>query len=154
MYQFQVLRSQALEVLKIMQKRNPAIELSSLTYVDGRLLATTLNENIDEDLIACAETVAFYVSSNLAKHLTKGEAKKILISGDRGNILVQGVGNLILTTVTKKNADIKKIVNNIEKYLEDLRKIDESYATILKKYYLPQESIISNSRPEELSVQT
>nr|MDO8079707.1 hypothetical protein [Candidatus Freyarchaeota archaeon] len=154
MSRFQVLRDQALDILKEMQKRNPAIDFSSLTYADGRLLATTLKENIDEGLIACAETVAFYISSNLASHLTKGEVKKILISGDKGNILIQGVGSLtVLTTVIKKDASIKKVTSGIEKHLEALRKIEESYEAILKQYYLPQESLISASSTDELPVQ-
>lgn len=154
MSRFQVLRDQALDILKDMQKRNPAIEFSSLTYADGRLLATTIKENVDESLIACAETIAFYISSNLASHLTKGEVKKILISGDKGNILIQGVGNFtVLTTVTKKNASIKKTVSGIEEHLEALKKIDESYEAMLKQYRLPPESIISTSSSDELPVQ-
>lgn len=154
MSRFQVLRDQALDILKDMQKRISGIEFSSLTYADGRLLATTLKENIDESLIACSETVAFYISSNLASHLTKGEVKKILINGDKGNILIQGIGNFtVLTTVIKKNANIRKIASGIEKHLGALRKIEESYEAILKQYHLPPESIISTSITDELPVQ-
>ena len=154
MSRFQNLRDQALDILKDMQKRNPAIEYSSFTYADGRLLATTLKENIDEGLIACAETVAFYISSNLANHLTRGEVKKILISGDKGNILIQGVGSLtVLTTVIKKDKSIKKIVSGIENNLEALRKIEKSYEAILNQYYHQPESIISTSSTDEVPVQ-
>lgn len=153
MSQFQVLRDQALEILKEIQKENSAIDFSSLTYADGRLLATTIKENIDENLIACAETVAFYISSNLANHLTRGEVKKILINGNRGNILIQGIGRFaVLTTVIKKNADIKKIANAIEKHLKALRKIEKSYEAMLKQYQLPPENIISTSSTDELPV--
>jgi len=151
--QFQVLREQALNILMEIQERNPAIDFSSLTYADGRLLATTLKENIDESLIACAETVAFYISSNLANHLTKGDVKKILISGNKGNILIQGIGRFaVLTTVIKKNANIKKITDGIEKHMKALRKIEKSYEAILKQYQLPPENIISTSNTDELSV--
>ncbi|WXG41076.1 MAG: roadblock/LC7 domain-containing protein [Candidatus Freyarchaeum deiterrae] len=156
MSQFQILRDQALDILKEIQEENPAIEFSSLTYADGRLLATTLTETekVDRCLIACAETVAFYVSSNLANHLIRGEVKKILISGDKGNILIQGVGNfMVLSTVTKKDAGIKKVTNGIEKHVEDLRKIEKSYGAILKQYYPPQESLISASDAEEVPMQ-
>jgi predicted regulator of Ras-like GTPase activity (Roadblock/LC7/MglB family) len=154
MSRFQILRDQALDILKDMQEGNPAIEFSTLTYADGRLLATTLTEKVDRCLVACAETITFHISSNLANHLTQGEVKKILISGDKGNILIQGVGSLmVLSTVIKKSASIKKVMSVIEKHLEALRGIEESYGAILKQYYLPQESLISASNIDELPVQ-
>jgi predicted regulator of Ras-like GTPase activity (Roadblock/LC7/MglB family) len=154
MSQFQILRDQALDILKEIQKENPAIEFSTLTYADGRLLATTLTENVDRCLVACMETVTFCISSNLANHLTAGEVEKIVMSGDKGNILIQGIGSLaVLTTVIKKEASIKKAESTIEKHLEDLREIEESYGAILKQYYLPQESLISASDTDELPVQ-
>ncbi|MEM3585967.1 MAG: roadblock/LC7 domain-containing protein [Candidatus Jordarchaeaceae archaeon] len=154
MSQFKALCDQALDILRMMQNGNSAIKFSSLTYADGKTLATTRKGDANDSFISCVESAAFYISSNLANHLTQGEVKSILISGKKGNILIQGVGDsTVLTTVTKKNVDIKKIMSEIEKYLKELRKIGNAYEAKLKKYCSSQESIISNSISGELSVQ-
>lgn len=136
MNQFRTLCNQALDILKEMEKENPEIDFSTFTYADGRLLASTLKEDVDRDLMACAKTAAFYISATLANHLRRGEIKKVLISGKDGNILIQGIGNLgVLTTVFNKYSSIKKIMNIVKKYQGNLENIERSYKELLNRYY-------------------
>ncbi|MHA1429112.1 MAG: hypothetical protein ACTSRV_01735 [Candidatus Freyarchaeota archaeon] len=85
MSRFQTLYDQAVDVLKDMEESVPSIDFSLLTYADGRILATTLREEVDQELIACAETMAFCISSNLSNLLTGGKIEKLVISGKDGS---------------------------------------------------------------------
>ncbi len=153
MSQFQTVSNQAFDFLKEMEKENSAIEFSSLTYADGRILATTLTEDMDKDIIACSETATFFIGSNLINHLTRGEIDKIVVSGNNGVILIQGIGSRsVLTTAVKKGASIKKVMNGVKKHLEKFESVEDSFEAILKQYYLPQDEIVSTAKKEKTSV--
>ncbi|MGQ9722341.1 MAG: hypothetical protein ACUVXA_13575 [Candidatus Jordarchaeum sp.] len=153
MSKFHFLCEQALGYLKQMEKENPAIKFSSLTYTDGRILATSLSDDMDKDTIACSETAMFFISSNLASHLFRGEIDKVLISGNNGVIVIQGIGHRsVLTTAIKKGASIKKIMSGIEKHLENLESIENSLETMLRQYYFPQDDMISSVKERKTSV--
>ncbi|MHA1260864.1 MAG: roadblock/LC7 domain-containing protein [Candidatus Freyarchaeota archaeon] len=104
MSRFQTLYDQAVDVLKDMEESVPSIDFSLLTYADGRILATTLREEVDQELIACAETMAFCISSNLSNLLTGGKIEKLVISGKDGSILIQGVGRHTILSIAIKKA--------------------------------------------------
>ncbi|MFB0560273.1 MAG: hypothetical protein ACETWM_03400 [Candidatus Lokiarchaeia archaeon] len=153
MSQFQTLSKQALDFLKELEKENSAIEFSTLTYADGRILATTLTENMDKDVIACSETATFFIGSNLVNHLARGEIDRVLISGNNGVILIQGIGRRsVLTTTVKKGASIKKVMKGVKKHLEKFESIEDSFEAILAQYYLPQDEIISTPKTEKTSI--
>lgn len=153
MSQFQTLSNQAFDFLKELEKENSAIELSTLTYADGRILATTLTEDMDKDVIACSETATFFIGSNLVNRLARGEIDRVLISGNNGVILIQGIGRRsVLTTTVKKGASIKKVMKGVKKHLEKFESIEDSFEAILAQYYLPQDEIISTPKTEKTSI--
>jgi len=146
MSRFQTLYDQAVDVLKDMEESVPSIDFSLLTYADGRILATTLREEVDQELIACAETMAFCISSNLSNLLTGGKIEKLVISGKDGAILIQGVGrHTILSVAIKKGTDIKKVVNSFAKYHAELEKIEENFETLLSQYYSPSSTFSTSA---------
>ncbi len=138
MSRFQTLYDQAFDVLKDMEESVPSIDFSLLTYADGRILATTLRKKVDQELIACVETMAFCISSNLSNLLTGGKIEKLVISGKDDDILIQGVGrHTILSIAIKKGTDVRTVVSSIAKYHAELEKIEENFETLLNQYYSP-----------------
>ncbi len=153
MSQFQTIRNQAFDFLKEMEKENSAIEFSTMSYADGRIFATTLTESMDKEVIACSETATFFIGSNLVNRLARGEIDRVLISGNNGEILIQGVGrHSVLTVAVKKGASIKKVISGVKKHLPKFVSIEESFEDILAQYYLLEDEVISTPKTEKTSI--
>ena len=100
-------RDELEKVLKDMELGDPDIESSAIVRTDGLVMASALPKGADEGLIAAMSAAILNIGSRALSELAKGELEKIIVSGDKGDITIMGVGKgAVLSAITKPGANI------------------------------------------------
>ncbi|MEM3149080.1 MAG: roadblock/LC7 domain-containing protein, partial [Candidatus Jordarchaeales archaeon] len=85
-------REELEKILKEMEAADPDIEASAIVRTDGLVMASALPKSADEGLIAAMSAAILNIGSRALSELAKGELEKIIVSGDKGDITIMGVG--------------------------------------------------------------
>ncbi len=102
----------------------PEIKGSILVRKDGLLLASSVKERIDRDIIAALSTALLNVSNRAAKELGSGKLSHIILVGDEGNITLTDVGRMgVLATITSKDANIGLLLLQMKRTAEKAAEI-------------------------------
>ncbi|MEM1512748.1 MAG: roadblock/LC7 domain-containing protein [Candidatus Jordarchaeales archaeon] len=100
-------REELEKILKEMEAADPDIEASAIVRTDGLVMASALPKSADEGLIAAMSAAILNIGSRALSELAKGELEKIIVSGDKGDITIMGVGKeAVLSAITKPGANI------------------------------------------------
>mgnify|MGYP000529244044 CR=1 FL=1 len=100
-------REELERILKDMESGDPDIESSAIVRTDGLVMASALPKSADEGLIAAMSAAILNIGSRALGELAKGELEKIIVSGDKGDITIMGVGReAVLSAITRPGANI------------------------------------------------
>ncbi|MEM2331269.1 MAG: roadblock/LC7 domain-containing protein [Candidatus Jordarchaeales archaeon] len=100
-------REELEKILKEMEAADPDIEASAIVRTDGLVMASALPKSADEGLIAAMSAAILNIGSRALSELAKGELEKIIVSGDKGDITIVGVGKeAVLSAITRPGANI------------------------------------------------
>ncbi len=97
----------------------PEIKGSILVRRDGLILASSVKERIDKDVIAALSTALLNVANRASNELHSGKLTHVLISGIDGNVTLMDVGGLgVLATVSSKDANIGLLLLEMKRTAE------------------------------------
>jgi len=100
-------REELEKVLKAMESSDPDIEASAIVRTDGLVMASALPKSADEGLIAAMSAAILNIGARALEELAKGELEKIIVSGDKGDITIVGIGKeAVLSAITRPGANI------------------------------------------------
>jgi len=112
------------ELLDELMSTAPEIKGSILVRKDGLLLASSVKERIDKDIIAALSTALLNVANRAANELHSGRLSHIVVAGDEGNVTLMDVGGVgVLATVTSKDANIGLLLLEMRRTAEKAMKI-------------------------------
>ena len=102
----------------------PEIKGSILVRKDGLLLASSVRERIDKDVIAALSTALLNVANRAANELHSGRLSHVVVAGDEGNVTLMDVGGAgVLATIASKDANIGLLLLEMRRAAEKAMKI-------------------------------
>ncbi len=119
-------REELEKVLREMESGDPDVEASAVVRTDGLVMASALPKSADEGLIAAMSAAILNIGARALSELAKGELEKIIVSGDKGDITIMGIGKeAVLSAITRPGA-------NIGLLLVEMTRAKEKIMSILK----------------------
>lgn len=110
-------------ILDELQAQTPEIVASIVVRYDGLAIASNVPESIDKALLSALTAAAIGIGRRVMDQLDQGSMKKILIEGDKGQLLLYGMKRAVLALLLRKNANLGLIFLLIEKTVEKLSKL-------------------------------
>jgi predicted regulator of Ras-like GTPase activity (Roadblock/LC7/MglB family) len=105
------LRKKLEEILKSMEDADPNIEGSALVRTDGLVMASAIQWWIDEPLIAAMSAALLNIGSRAVTELERGSLNKVIVSGEKGDVVLTGAGGeAVLSVITKPEANLGLIL--------------------------------------------
>jgi predicted regulator of Ras-like GTPase activity (Roadblock/LC7/MglB family) len=105
------LRKKLEEILKSMEDADPNIEGSALVRTDGLVMASAIQWWIDEPLIAAMSAALLNIGSRSVTELERGSLNKVIVSGEKGDVVLTGAGGeAVLSVITKPEANLGLIL--------------------------------------------
>ncbi|MHA1589030.1 MAG: roadblock/LC7 domain-containing protein [Candidatus Njordarchaeales archaeon] len=112
------------EILDELMASAPEIQGCILVRKDGLLLASSVRERIDKDIIAALSTALLNVANRASNELHSGKLSHIIVAGETGNVTLMDVGGIgVLATVTSKDANIGLLLLEMKRSAEKALKI-------------------------------
>jgi predicted regulator of Ras-like GTPase activity (Roadblock/LC7/MglB family) len=110
------LRKKLEEILKSMEDADPNIEGSALVRTDGLVMASAIQWWIDEPLIAAMSAALLNIGSRSVTELERGSLNKVIVSGEKGDVVLTGAGGeAVLSVITKPGANLGLILVEMKK---------------------------------------
>ena len=110
--------------LRMMQASAPDIEASAVVSVDGLIMASALQQGIEEDRVSAMSAAMISLGERIAEELGHGMLDQVYIRGDNGYVVLMSVGEeAVLTALAHSNAKLGLIVLDMKRTGEDLEKL-------------------------------
>ena len=115
---------QMVERLRTMQAAAPDIEASAIVSVDGLIMASALQQGVEEDRVSAMSAAMLSLGERIATELGRGGLEQVYIKGDSGFIVLSAVGTeAVLTTLARQDAKLGLIFLEMRRAAEDLVKL-------------------------------
>ncbi len=112
------------ERLRSMQASAPDIEASAIVSVDGLIMASALQQGVEEDRVSAMSAAMLSLGERIAGELGRGNLEQVYIKGDNGSILLTSVGaEAVLTALTRQQAKLGLIFLEMRRAAEDLARL-------------------------------
>ncbi len=112
------------ERLRSMQAAAPDIEASAVVSVDGLIMASALQQGVEEDRVSAMSAAMLSLGERIAGELGRGNLEQVYIKGDNGSILLTSVGaEAVLTALTRQQAKLGLIFLEMRRAAEDLARL-------------------------------
>jgi predicted regulator of Ras-like GTPase activity (Roadblock/LC7/MglB family) len=113
------------ELLSDIRRIDPDIEGTAVATNEGLVIASSLNENLDEERLSAVCAAVNEAIRRTAEELDKGRPTEVFIHAPQGYIFIMRVGAAsLLVAVTRRTANVGLI-------LLDMRKIAREVTPIL-----------------------
>ncbi len=113
------------ELLNDIRRIDPDIEGTAVATNEGLVIASSLNENLDEERLSAVCAAVNEAIRRTAEELDKGRPTEVLIHAPQGYIFIMKAGAAsLLVAVTRRTANVGLI-------LLDMRKIAREVTPIL-----------------------
>lgn len=110
--------------LRSMQAAAPDIEASAIVSVDGLIMASALQQGVEEDRVSAMSAAMLSLGERISGELGRGGLEQVYIKGDNGSILLTSVGaEAVLTALTRQQAKLGLIFLEMRRAAEDLAKL-------------------------------
>ncbi|MEM4675616.1 MAG: roadblock/LC7 domain-containing protein [Nitrososphaerota archaeon] len=120
-------REELEKILKEMEAGDPDVEASAIVRTDGLVMASALPKSADEGLIAAMSAAILNIGSRALSELAKGELEKIIVSGNKGDITIIGVGKgAVLSAITRPGANIGLLLVEMARAKEKVQSLLKS----------------------------
>lgn len=112
------------ERLQSMQSAAPEIEASAVVSVDGLIMASALQQGIEEDRVSAMSAAMLSLGERISSELGRADLEQVYIKGDQGSIILTSVGKeAVLTAMARKEAKLGMINLEMRRATEDLVKL-------------------------------
>jgi hypothetical protein len=103
-------------VLKDLEATAGDIEGSAVVKTDGLIVAFAMPRTTDETLVAAMSAALLNIGSRTVKELARGDLDKVIVSGNKGDVVLLGAGrDAILSTTTKPGANLGLVLVEMKK---------------------------------------
>jgi len=115
---------QMVERLRTMQAAAPDIEASAIVSVDGLIMASALQQGVEEDRVSAMSAAMLSLGERISSELGRGSLEQVYIKGDEGSIVLTSVGEeAVLTAMARHDAKLGLIFLEMRRAAEDLVKL-------------------------------
>jgi hypothetical protein len=115
---------QMVERLRSMQAAAPDIEASAVVSVDGLIMASALQQGVEEDRVSAMSAAMLSLGERISSELGRGGLEQVYIKGDSGSILLTAVGvEAVLTAMSRQEAKLGLIFLEMRRAAEDIVKL-------------------------------
>ncbi len=110
------------KILTDLEAEAPDIFASAIVRKDGLVVASAMPEDISGRLFAAMTVATFGASNRTMEELKQGGLKRVIVEAEDGQMIIMGVGSLVLTVLAKKDANLGLVLLSVERALEQLKK--------------------------------
>jgi predicted regulator of Ras-like GTPase activity (Roadblock/LC7/MglB family) len=115
---------QMVERLRSMQAAAPDIEASAVVSVDGLIMASALQQGVEEDRVSAMSAAMLSLGERISNELGRAGLEQVYIKGDAGAIVLTSVGDeAVLTAMARQDAKLGMIFLEMRRAAEDLTKL-------------------------------
>jgi predicted regulator of Ras-like GTPase activity (Roadblock/LC7/MglB family) len=115
---------QMVERLRSMQAAAPDIEASAVVSVDGLIMASALQQGVEEDRVSAMSAAMLSLGERIASELGRGTLEQVYIKGEKGYVVLMSVGQeAVLTALAREQAKLGLIFLDMRRAAEDLTKL-------------------------------
>ena len=112
------------ERLRNMQAAAPDIEASAVVSVDGLIMASALQQGVEEDRVSAMSAAMLSLGERIASELGRGSLEQVYIKGLKGYVVLMSVGEeAVLTALAREQAKLGLIFLDMRRAAEDLAKL-------------------------------
>src|SRR5262247_210463 len=91
---------QMVERLRNMQAAAPDIEASAVVAVDGLIMASALQQGVEEDRVSAMSAAMLSLGERISGELGRGGLEQVYVKGKSGYVILMSVGDeAVLTTL-------------------------------------------------------
>ncbi len=110
--------------LRTMQAAAPDIEASAIVSVDGLIMASALQQGVEEDRVSAMSAAMLSLGERISSELGRGGLEQVYIKGNAGSIVLTSVGDeAVLTAMARQEAKLGLIFLEMRRAAEDLVKL-------------------------------
>ena len=115
---------QMVERLRAMQAAAPDIEASAIVSVDGLIMASALQQGVEEDRVSAMSAAMLSLGERISTELGRAGLEQVYIKGNAGSIVLTSVGDeAVLTAMARHEAKLGLIFLEMRRAAEDLVKL-------------------------------
>ncbi|MCJ7433627.1 MAG: roadblock/LC7 domain-containing protein [Anaerolineales bacterium] len=115
---------QMVERLRNMQAAAPDIEASAVVSVDGLIMASALQQGVEEDRVSAMSAAMLSLGERISNELGRKGLEQVYIKGSKGSIVLTSVGDeAVLTALARQEAKLGLIFLEMRRAAEDLVKL-------------------------------
>jgi uncharacterized protein len=110
--------------LRSMQAAAPDIEASAIVSVDGLIMASALQQGVEEDRVSAMSAAMLSLGERISSELGRAGLEQVYIKGDKGSIVLTSVGTeAVLTALGRQDAKLGLIFLEMRRAAEDILKL-------------------------------
>ncbi len=107
-----------------MQAAAPDIEASAVVSVDGLIMASALQQGVEEDRVSAMSAAMLSLGERIAGELGRGTLEQVYIKGGAGAIVLTSIGaEAVLTALARHEAKLGLIFLEMRRAAEDISKL-------------------------------
>jgi len=115
---------QMVERLRNMQAAAPDIEASAVVSVDGLIMASALQQGVEEDRVSAMSAAMLSLGERISMELGRKGLEQVYIKGNNGAIVLTSIGEeAVLTALARQDAKLGMIFLEMRRAAEDLTKL-------------------------------
>jgi predicted regulator of Ras-like GTPase activity (Roadblock/LC7/MglB family) len=115
---------QMVDRLRKMQAAAPDIEASAVVSVDGLIMASALQQGVEEDRVSAMSAAMLSLGERISNELGRAGLEQVYIKGDAGSIVLTSVGEeAVLTAMARHEAKLGMIFLEMRRAAEDILKL-------------------------------
>lgn len=104
-------------------RSTPDVEAAALVSPDGLILSSVLPQNLEEDRVGAMSAAMLGLGQRIAMELERGTMEHVYVKGEKGYILISGVGEeAVLVIITNEKAKLGMVFLDMKRAVEDLLK--------------------------------
>jgi uncharacterized protein len=112
------------ERLRNMQAAAPDIEASAVVSVDGLIMASALQQGVEEDRVSAMSAAMLSLGERISNELGRAALEQVYIKGDKGSIVLTSIGEeAVLTALARQDAKLGMIFLEMRRAAEDLLRL-------------------------------
>jgi predicted regulator of Ras-like GTPase activity (Roadblock/LC7/MglB family) len=115
---------QMMERLRNMQAAAPDIEASAVVSVDGLIMASALQQGVEEDRVSAMSAAMLSLGERISSELGRAGLEQVSIKGNAGSIVLTSIGEeAVLTVMARQDAKLGMILLEMRRAAEDIVKL-------------------------------
>ena len=112
------------ERLRNMQAAAPDIEASAVVSVDGLIMASALQQGVEEDRVSAMSAAMFSLGERISSSSVAKGLEQVYIKGNKGSIVLTSIGEeAVLTALARQDAKLGMIFLEMRRAAEDIFKL-------------------------------